>query len=104
MVDLPRVRRALTELDQVAARAPWAFGNLTARGWERVLHEELHMGETKVVSFRLPVELLERVDKLSEHLAKQAGGIPQARADVVKMLLGRALEAEELKLKKTRKK
>jgi hypothetical protein len=62
------------------------------------------MGETKVVSFRLPVELLERVDKLGEHLGRLAGGIPQARADVVKMLLVRALDAEDAAQKKSRKK
>ena len=50
---------------------------------------------TTQVAFRLPNDLLERVDAHAERLRRDVPGIDPTRADVVRVLLVRALEAVE---------
>ena len=97
-VDLPRARRALAELDRLAAEHPEAF-RLSAGEWERVLSEDTNMtkseaGPSQMTAFRLPVEMVKRIDAHADRLAKLTG-LKVSRADVVKMLLARALDGAE---------
>lgn len=50
---------------------------------------------TKQAAFRLPVSLLVRLDDLAAAMTQKQPGISVTRADVVRMLLLRALEAAE---------
>jgi predicted DNA-binding protein len=61
------------------------------------------MADTTQTAFRLPAELLARLDRHAERLRQQHAGMTVTRADVVRMLLTRALndvEKESPKLKK----
>jgi hypothetical protein len=48
----------------------------------------------KMTAFRLEEALLKRLDKYAERLSKETG-LPASRADVVRLLLLRALDAVE---------
>lgn len=48
----------------------------------------------KMTAFRLEESLLKRLDKYAERLSKEAG-LPASRADVVRLLLTRGLDAAE---------
>lgn len=52
-----------------------------------------YVGETAPVGFRLPVQLIERVDTFCAHVAQQSGFSP-SRTDAIRMLLEKALTAE----------
>lgn len=45
-------------------------------------------------TFRLPPELLERLDRLARRLSREQPGLSFTRSDVVRMLLTRALDDE----------
>jgi len=47
---------------------------------------------TSQVAFRLPVDLLKRIDKHAERMRDQQPGVNVTRTDVVRMLLTRALD------------
>jgi len=55
--------------------------------------------ETIQVGFRLPVELVEAMDKYVEALRKRTPGLSVTRADAVRMLLSRGLEQDGVSLK-----
>jgi hypothetical protein len=46
-------------------------------------------------AFRLPSALIAKLDRIAERLTAERPGIPITRADVVRMLLTRAVEEEE---------
>lgn len=47
------------------------------------------------VAFRLPSELVDRLDEHAEHLRRESPGVRITRADVVRLLLTRALDEVE---------
>ena len=49
-------------------------------------------GSTQQTGFRLPIELVERLDAYAEQLRKEQPGMTIRRADVVRLLLTRALD------------
>lgn len=51
----------------------------------------------EVVPFRLPGPLVKRLDRHAERLRRETPGLRVTRADVVRLLLERGLEAAELK-------
>jgi predicted DNA-binding protein len=51
--------------------------------------------ETLQTAFRLPVSLLERLDAYADRLRAEQPGINITRADVVRLLLSRALSEVE---------
>jgi hypothetical protein len=59
---------------------------------------------TTQVAFRLPDELLERVDRHAERMREAQPGVNVSRTDVVRMLLTRALEHAESELQPKRAK
>ena len=92
-VDLARVRRALAELDRIEREHPEAFDRDRA-GWEAVLNEDEEMADSKVVAFRFPPELQERIDRYSARLSARAG-VEVTRAQVVKKLITLGLDTAE---------
>ncbi len=100
-VDLPRVRRALAELNRIAREHPEAF-NRDRAGWEGVLAEDEEMADSKVVAFRFPPALQDRIDGYAERLSTRAG-VEVTRAQVVKKLLALGLDAAEAEETATRK-
>ena len=101
VVDLPRVRRALAELDRLEVEHPEAF-RLTIEEWRATLAEEETMTVSKVVPVRLPAELLARVDAHGQRLQELTGLAP-SRSEVVKMLIERGLSSVEPAPKKRKK-
>jgi hypothetical protein len=93
VVDLPRVRRALAELDRLAQEQPEAF-RLTVEEWRAVLAEDERMAVTKVVALRLPDDVLERVDAHARRL-RELTGLEPSRAEVLKLLIERGLHSVE---------
>lgn len=62
------------------------------------------MADTEQVAFRLPKGLIKRLDAYAAHLEKEQSGMTFTRTDVVRVLLTRALDAEEEKsTKRTRR-
>ena len=57
--------------------------------------------QTTQVAFRLPTELLERVDRFKQALAERTPGIDPSRADAVRILLTHALSSHEAQREKT---
>lgn len=56
---------------------------------------------TKQTAFRLPADLIRRLDRLAERFARERPGLAVTRADVVRILLTRAVEEEEERHGKT---
>jgi hypothetical protein len=56
----------------------------------------------KMTAFRLDPALLKRLDRYAERLAKETG-LPVNRADVVRLLLTRSLDAAEQESAKSRR-
>ena len=96
-VDLPRVRRALAELDRIAREHPEAF-NRDRASWEGVLAEDEEMADSKPWAFRFPPELQERIDRYAARASERAG-VEVSRAQVVKKLLALGLEVAEVEAK-----
>ena len=46
-------------------------------------------------AFRLPPDLVAKLDRIADRLSAERPGIPITRADVVRMLLTRAVKEEE---------
>ena len=61
--------------------------------WALILEEE--MNNDRQVAFRLPSVLVDRLDAYAERLRQENPGIRVSRADAVRLLLTRALEAVE---------
>lgn len=101
--NLDTINASLDRLDRKAEQCPAlvdpaARGDANVRGWERDLEgdEVRKKTETVQVGFRLPVDLLARVDRYAEKVTASTGGIATAsRTDVVCALLTRALDEIE---------
>lgn len=50
---------------------------------------------TKQTAFRLPPDLIRRLDRLAQRYADERPGLAVTRADVVRILLTRAVDEEE---------
>lgn len=95
-IDLARVRAAVGALRALVKAHPHLAGESGSNnraGWESVLEKDAAMA-TKMTAFRLPEELLARLDAHADRLAK-ATGLAVTRVDVVKLLLARGLDAVE---------
>ena len=101
VVDLGRVARGLAKLDRIAQDHP-ELVSLGLRGpanqaaWERELAGGESVGRTEQTAFRLPVELLERIDHIANLATVESGGLARiTRTDVVRVLVSRALASIE---------
>jgi hypothetical protein len=96
VVDLETVRRARHRLEQLAKEHPELTGERGEKnrdGWLTTLEEDA-MANTTQYTFRLPDDLIERLDAYAGRLSEETG-IEVNRADVVKRLLTKGLEAVE---------
>lgn len=101
VVDLEAVKRARRRLEKLAKEHPQLTGEGSEKnrdGWLTTLEEDA-MANTTQYTFRLTDEIIERLDAYAERLSEETG-LEVNRADVVKRLLTKGLEAVE-KPKKT---
>jgi hypothetical protein len=114
-VDLAAVRLARERLDELVRAHPELRGERSAAnvaGWQETLeHLDAPKGDTHAmadptqqVAFRLPVSLLERLDAYADRMRDAQPGLTVTRADVVRVLLARALDADEAAAKPKRAK
>ncbi len=61
----------------------------------RTTRRQIH--ETTSTSYRMPSVLLDRVDKYRDRLAREHPGMRTTRADAVRMLIEKGLEAVEVR-------
>lgn len=61
--------------------------------------------DTQAVGFRLPIDMIERIDRCAKHLGEQASGVKVTRTQCMMVLLSRALDdfEKEQETKKKRK-
>lgn len=101
VVDLPRVRAALAELDRLALAHPELCGQRgpgNVAGWRAEL--ETMEGDNvatndKQTAMRIPAELLDRLDRLAEVWRAERPGFRTTRSDVLRVLLLEALDRAE---------
>ena len=101
-IDWPRVRRAREELATIAREHPELIGKpseVNRLAWEKELEDmgrQPTLGETAQVAFRLPVALIDRLDRHVERMRQRAGGmVAFTRADAARTLLEAGLAAVE---------
>lgn len=105
-VDLVAVRAARARLDALVRdhpelRGPRGADNID--GWMKTLEEDEQMADTEQVAFRLPKDLVKRLDDFVARMSAAQPGMNVTRTDAVRVLLVRALDADEGSAKKTRK-
>jgi two-component sensor histidine kinase len=102
-VDLAAVRASRERLRALAAAHPELCGERGADnvdGWEQTLTEdEENMANTTQFGFRLPDELVERLDSYVERMKEGTPGLGFTRADAVRVLLTAGLDAADVKAK-----
>ncbi len=109
-IDWRRVRKARRELEAIAREHPELLAppsEANRRGWEtdleNIMARPAAFGDTQQVAFRLPVELIERLDQHVERMRRQAAGVNITRADAVRHLLSTALDQADAAETKKRK-
>ena len=107
--DLAAIKAALKRLDDIArdhpefvSSAPPSPENI--RGWEETLREMEENMATKQVAFRLPLELVERLDAFAARMEKESPGLRITRADAARLLLTRGLDDVDQTMVKGKKK
>ena len=96
VVNLAAVAADLSRLDGLASEHPELLGESSrgnVEGWMEALRE-VEMAALKLTAFRLPEALLKRLDEYADRVTAETGN-PTTRADVVRILLGRALDAND---------
>lgn len=101
MIDLVAIRASLRRLDAIAAAHPdlvGACGPDNLHGWEQALadDEDPPMANTKMVGFRFSDELKDRLEQYRQRLESQTPGVEFSMADTVRVLLTKALDAEQI--------
>lgn len=90
-IDWNRVRAARATLARLARANPELRGPATTEDWRMTL--EIDAMTTQQTAFRLPTELIERLDRYADQLNREQPGTSHSRADVVRILLTRGLDA-----------
>ncbi len=104
-VDWAGVARARRRLDEIKDAHPELVGPVDTEQWVDILAKGEVMAETQQTAFRLPIDLLNRLDKYAKRLEQASPGLTVTRADVVRMLLSRGLDqVEDPRGKQPRKK
>ena len=106
--DLAAIKAARERMDEIAQEHPELVHpgppiSADVQGWEETLQELEDNMATRQVAFRLPVELVERLDAFAEQMKAESPGLRVTRADAARLLLTRALDASEKKRGKQRK-
>ena len=100
--DLAAIKAARERLDEIAREHPELVhpgppSPADVKGWEETLQELEDDMPTKQVAFRLPVELVGRLDAFAERIQNESPGLRVTRADAARLLLTRALDEAEKK-------
>jgi hypothetical protein len=95
-VDLGAVRAGRARLAALVREHPELVGRGGGgvQGWVTTLERDEAMAETEQVAFRLPADLVKKLDDYAARLAREQPGMTFTRTDVVRMLLTRGLEAD----------
>jgi hypothetical protein len=105
-IDLRAVREARRRLRAIAKAHPELTGPSGRRnraGWEAAL-KEIEMAPTKQYAFRLPDQLIARLDRHVERMRAALPGLEPSRTDALRTLLSRALDEVEQAAGTSRKK
>lgn len=104
-VDLVAVRAARARLDALVREHPELVGadGDGVQGWMTTLERDEQMADTEQVAFRLPKDLVKRLDDCVERMAKAQPGMNITRTDAVRVLLMRALGDDEAKTKTSKR-
>ncbi len=102
-VDLRAVAQARRNLELIKRAHPRLGGTADVNQWTEVLEKDNEMAATQQAAFRLPVELLGRLDKHAKQLQEASPGMTITRTDVVRMLLTQGLDDAEKKPKRSPK-
>lgn len=94
-IDWAAVGRARRRLVEIKLKHPEVAGDANKHDWIEILDKDTAMAETQQTAFRLPVELLSRLDKHAKRLQVASPGMTITRADVVRMLLTQGLDEAE---------
>jgi sulfate adenylyltransferase subunit 1 (EFTu-like GTPase family) len=97
------VAQARRNLVAIKRAHPELTGPADIDQWTSILEKDEAMAETQQTAFRLPVDLIERLDKHVKRLQDAAPGMNITRADAVRVLLTRGLDEAEQKPRKSRK-
>lgn len=103
-IDWAAVGRARRRLVEIKRKHPEVAGDPNKHDWIEILDKDTTMAETQQTAFRLPVELLSRLDKHVKRLQEDSPGMNITRADAVRMLLMLGLDEAEKKPKRPAKK
>ncbi len=102
-IDWAAVALARQRLDRIKNEHPELVGPADAEQWTATLAEDEAMAETQQVAFRLPADLVKRLDRHAKRLEEAAPGMTFTRADVVRVLLTKGLDEAETKAKRSSK-
>ena len=92
------------EIAEITRAQPEKAGAANVDDWTEIMKRDDNlMAETQQTAFRLPVELLGRLDKHAKRLQEASPGMTITRADVVRMLLTQGLDDAEKKPKRSPK-
>jgi hypothetical protein len=94
-LDWDAVARARRRLDQIKHEHPELVGPADVEQWADTLAKDEAMADTQQVAFRLPADLVKRLDRHGKRLEEASPGMTFTRADVVRMLLTTALDQAE---------
>ncbi len=98
-VDLRAVTQARRNLKALKVAYPELVGPSRIGQWIGILEKDQTM-ETQQTAFRLPVELLKRLDRHVRHLQEESPGMTFTRTDVIRMMLTKFLDDAEEKMPK----
>ena len=90
-VDLVAVREARRILAELATTYP----ELSTERAQRALLTEANMADSSQIAVRLPNALLAKIDAFRAEIEKAQPGLEPSRADAVRILVTRGLDAAE---------
>lgn len=99
VVNLPRVRAALGELDRLVADNPQLCESTRAAqlgAWLETTGGDNVATNDKQTAIRIPAELNDRLDRIAELWRAERPGLRMTRSDVHRILLMQALERAEV--------
>ena len=97
-VDWPAVARARRKIAEITRAQPEKAGTANVDDWTEIMKRDGDlMAETQQTAFRLPTDLLRRLDNHVKRLQKATPGMNVTRADVVRIMLTKGLDDVEEK-------
>lgn len=94
-IDWRAVAEARRELDRLRREHPELSGPSDTSDWIASLKENTTMADTQQAAFRLPIDLLKRLDRHVKRLQEASPGMNVSRTDAVRLLLTSGLDQAE---------